>query len=160
MEESEKQMIELHGALKEFLQQNRFALAVKLARARQYLEAEGLLSPNGRTPSDPKELELLARIAAQQRQFNRAHRLWDEALLLSPNNSDYQRAIQLTEEAERGQRIRRKAVTIALAVVATAVLVFAVVNFLGRQDPAPKQTPKGNEAPSVAKPQPVTPHKQ
>ena len=94
MEEQQKWAVEVRGTLKECFEQIRFARAVELARSRRYLEAEGLLAPNGRVSSDPKELDLLARIAAQQRRFGQARRLWEAALRLAPNNSDYQRAIQ------------------------------------------------------------------
>lgn len=146
MEEQQKWAVEMRGTLKECFQQIRFARAVELARSRRYLEAEGLLAPNGRVPSDPKELDLLARIAAQQRRFDQARRLWDAALRLSPNNSDYQRAIQRAEAAEHAQQIWRKSAVIALAVVTAVALVLAVVNFLASRTPAPKQTPKDSKA--------------
>ena len=57
----------------------RFARAAELARSLRYLEATMVLSPNGRLPIEPGELDLLARIAPQQKQFDQAGRLWEVA---------------------------------------------------------------------------------
>src|SRR5947208_1678589 len=64
----------VRAALKDYSEQLRFARAAELARSRRYLEAEGLLAPKGRVSADPQDLDLLARIAAQQRQYARARR--------------------------------------------------------------------------------------
>lgn len=147
MEERDRSAVELlQGTLKECFQRIHFARAVELARSRRYLEAEGLLAPNGRAPTDPKELDLLARIAAQQRRFDQARRLWDTALRLSPNNSDYKRAIQRAEAEEHAQKIWRRSAIIALTTVTAAALTLAVVNFLASRTRAPIQIMKDTKA--------------
>lgn len=123
----------VNEALKEFFEQVRFARAVELAHSRRFLEAEGLLSPNGRESSEPKELDLLARIAAQQRQYGRARRLWESALKQSPDNADYKRAIERTHEAEQFQAKMHK---VAMIVVATLAVL---VSFLAARNLFPKQ---------------------
>ena len=133
-------MNSVNEALKEFLDQVRFARAVELAHSRRYLEAEGLLSPNGRESSEPKELDLLARIAAQQKQYARARRLWESALTQSPENADYKRAIERTREAEQFQAKMHKLAMLALVTLAVVFAFLAVRNLFLRQPPslAPK----------------------
>src|SRR5260221_5195359 len=108
MDSQERKTQQLDDTVKECFVQTRFARAAELARFGRYLAAEGLLSPNGREPSDPRELDLLARISARQRRYRRARRLWEIALKQSPGNADYERAIERTREAERFQAILRK----------------------------------------------------
>ncbi len=138
MDDQEKWAGELRSTLNECFDQIRYARAADLARSRRYLEAEGLLAPNGHAPSNPKELDLLARIAAQQGRFDQARRLWEAAFRLSPNNSDYDRAIQLAEAAECSQHKRRKVVMIVLVVLTVASLIFAAY-LLFRASRAPTQ---------------------
>jgi hypothetical protein len=126
MDSKERMTQQLHDTLKECFVQIRFARAAELARFGRYLAAEGLLSPNGREPSDPKELDLLARISARQRRYRRARRLWEIALKQSPGNADYVRAIERTREAERFQAMLRKAAMLALLGLAVTALVIAV----------------------------------
>lgn len=127
----------LRDALREFFEQMRFARAAELARSGRYLEAEGLLSPNGWESSDPKELDLLARISAQQGRYGRARRLWEAALQRCPGNADYQRAIERARNAERLQAIFQKGAMLALLGLATAALIIAVwTAFLRRSPPA------------------------
>ncbi len=133
MDPKEPATTQVNEALKEFFEQVRFARAVELANSRRYLEAEGLLSPNGRESSEPKELDLLARIAAQQRQYGRARRLWESALKQSPDNADYKRAIERAEEAALFQVKMQK---VAMFVVAT---VAVIVSFLVARNLFPKQ---------------------
>ena len=123
----------VNEALKEFVDQVRFARAVELAHSRRFLEAEGLLSPNGRESSEPKELDLLARIAAQQKQFARARRLWESALTQPPENADYKRAIERTREAEQFQAKMHKVAMIVVATLAVLVSFLAVRNLFPKQ---------------------------
>lgn len=133
-------MNSVNEALKEFFDQVRFARAVELAHSRRYLEAEGLLSPNGRESSEPKELDLLARIAAQQKQYARARRLWESALKQSPENAAYKRAIERTREAEQFQAKLHKVAMFALVTLAVIFAFLAVRNLFPKQPPslAPK----------------------
>jgi len=47
----------------------RLARATELALSKRFAEAEAVLSPNGELTDNPSELDLLARIAAQQEQL-------------------------------------------------------------------------------------------
>lgn len=132
MNPQEKAALELRDALRECFELMRFARATELAQSRRYLEAEGLLSPNGRESSDPKELDLLARIAAQQRQYGLARRRWETALQQSPDNADYRRAIERAKKAEHFQAMIRKGVRIAVLFFAMLSLSVAISHFLPR----------------------------
>ena len=135
MDSQEKATLQLHDALKECFEQIRFARAAELARSGCYLQAEGLLSPNGRESSDPKELDLLARIAAQQRQYGLARRRWETALQQSPDNAAYKRAIECAKEAEHFQTMLRKGAIVALMAFSVAVLTISVWNFFPLHSP-------------------------
>lgn len=155
MDDQEKWAGELRRTLNECFDQIRFARAAELARSRRYLEAEGLLTPNGHASSNPKELDLLARIAAQQGRFDQARRLWEAAFRLSPNNSDYERAIQRAEAAERSQQKRRKVVMIVLAALTVASLVLAAYLLFRASRTSTQQKPTAEEKVSgAAKQQP------
>jgi hypothetical protein len=153
---------QLRDTLKECFEQMRFARAAELARSRRYLEAEGLLAPNGRESSAPRDLDLLARISAQQRQYERARRLWETALQQSPGNADYERAIECTKDAERFQAMLRKCAMIALVCLAVAASVIGARKFFHR--PFPSSVVEGKKQasslpatpqPAVATPQPA-----
>lgn len=180
MDDQEKWAGELRRTLNECFDQIRFARAAELARSRRYLEAEGLLAPNGHASSNPKELDLLARIAAQQGRFDQARRLWEAALRLSPNNSDYEQAIQRAEAAERSQQKRRKIVMIVLATLTAASLVLAAyllfrasrtptqqkptaedkVSGGAKQQPQPAPRPNPQPSPAKQAPPSVVPPKR
>lgn len=163
MDPLNKRTQELHDALKLCFEQIRFARAAELARSSRYLEAEGLLAPNGREPSDPKQLDLLARISAQQRQYERARRLWETALQQSPGNADYERAIERTKDAERFQAMLRKGAMIALVCLAVSALVIGVWRFVYRPSPSSVDVKKqassssATPQPALATPQPAPP---
>jgi hypothetical protein len=147
---------QLQDAVKECFEQIRFARAAELARSRRYLEAEGLLSPNGRESSDPKDLDLLARISAQQRRYGRARRLWEAALKESPGNADYARAIERAKNAERFQAMLQTAAIIAL-VLAVIASVIVVWNFSLLRSPSQPHSvhPPVTQQPPLAPPQPL-----
>jgi len=140
-------MQQLHDMLKECFVQIRFARAAELARSGRFLEAEGLLSPNGRESSDPKELDLLARIYAQQRRYRRARRLWELALKRSPGNAGFERAIKRTRDAERFQAILRKGAIIALLGLAVTALFISVRSSFHRHSTS--IATGGKELPSI-----------
>ena len=85
---------EARAALDECFDQFRFARATELARSGRYLEAEGILSPNGHPSETPRDLDLLARIAVQQGRASDARRLWEHALEEDPKNSAYKECLQ------------------------------------------------------------------
>src|ERR1039458_10372687 len=74
------------NALEKCFAQIRLARATELAQSKRFLEAESLLSPNGELPASLGELDLLARVAVQQRRFARARRLWQMILVTEPTN--------------------------------------------------------------------------
>jgi tetratricopeptide (TPR) repeat protein len=138
MPEQENWAIQTRSIIKECFGQIRFARAAELARSRQYLEATMVLSPNGRLPIEPRELDLLARIAAQQKQFDQAARLWEVALQRSPDNETYKRAIQRAVAAKREGRLRQMIVLNLISAVLEAALVLAFLHFRPWQVPAQK----------------------
>jgi hypothetical protein len=105
----------------------RLARATELAQSRRFLEAESLLAPNGELPGDPRELDLLARIAAKQEQFGKARQLWEIALQKSPANEEYSQCLELAKKWERLSSLLDKMVNygVWLVVILTiAVMVY------------------------------------
>ena len=145
MNTNETAATQVKEALKEFFDQVRFARAVELAHARRYLEAEGLLSPNGREPTEPKELDLLARIAAQQGQYERSRRLWETALQQSPNDPAYKRAIERTREAECFRAKLQKVAMVATLMLAVLVSFFVGRNFFLKHPVSPPTPPSAQK---------------
>lgn len=129
---------EIREVLKEHLEQIRFARAAELARSKRYLDAEGVLAPGGRVSSNPRELDLLARISAHQRRYGRARWLWEAALRESPDNTRFERAIEATKAAEHFQTIFRRGVLIALLLIAFATSLVAVWSFFRHRPSTPK----------------------
>jgi len=131
--------MQLQATLERYFKELRFARAAELAHSRRFLEAEGLLSPGGQESSDPRELDLLARMAAQQQQYDRARRLWEMALQNSSSpNTDYRQLIENTKDAEAAQSRARKGVIIAAALLALILATFAFFTFTLLR-PAPKK---------------------
>lgn len=71
----------------------RLAQATELARSGNYLEAEALLAPSGHVPDSPRELDLLARIAAHQGRVTDARRFWELALQKDPHNREFEQCL-------------------------------------------------------------------
>ena len=89
------------ATIDEFAEQVRFARAAQLAQSDKYLEAEGVLCANGHLPENPRELDLLARIALRQGRNAQARRLWEAALSLDPQNETYQECLARLEDLPR-----------------------------------------------------------
>jgi len=155
MDAQEKATQQLCDTLEDCFEQIRFARAAELARSGRYLEAEGLLTPNGRPSSVPKDLDLLARISAQRRQYGRARRLWETALRQSPGNIDYERAIECAKMAERFQARLRAAAVIAFVCLAVLAVTISVWNFFHRSFPSASADVKKPASPLPATPQPA-----
>jgi hypothetical protein len=136
MDSQERATQQLRDMLKECFVQVRFARAAELARSGRHLEAEGLLSPNGQEPTDPKELDLLARIFVRQRRYRCARRLWEIALMRSPGKADYERAIERTRDAERFEAMLRKGAMLALLGLAVTTMIIAVWSSFHRHSPS------------------------
>lgn len=105
----------------------RLARATELAQSRRFFEAEAILSPNGLLTDDPRELDLLARIAAKQEQFAKARQLWEVALEKAPANEEYSRCLEQARKWERLSNLLDKVVNYGVWVVVVlslAVLVY------------------------------------
>lgn len=111
----------------ECLDQLRYAHAAELARTGSYLEAEALLAPNGRFPDSPRELDLLARIAAHQERFDDAARLWNAALERDPDNASYKDSLQrlsnIQADAQPEASLRGTILPWSIAVCAVLLLI-------------------------------------
>jgi hypothetical protein len=156
MTEQEKWALQTGSMLTECFRQIRFARAAELARSRRYMEATVVLSPEGRLPIEAQELDLLARIAAQQRQFDRAILFWKAALQRSPDHETYGQAIQRAEAAKRRQKIQtRIAVNLIMGAVAVLLLLM-LLHLLPWQPAAPMNKLKEAQAAATAAVQPKT----
>ena len=102
------------ATLDNYFAQLRLARASELAQSSRFLEAEVLLSPNGRLPDNPCELDMLARIAAQQEQFGKARKLWEAALLKVPGNEEYTQCLQQAKKWEHLSNALDKVVNFVL----------------------------------------------
>jgi hypothetical protein len=106
----------------------RLVRATELAQSRRFLEAEAILSPNGVLTDDPRELDLLARIAAKQEQFGKARQLWEAALLKVPANEEYSQCLQQARKWERLSNVLDKVVNYGVwVVVALSIAVMVYV---------------------------------
>jgi type VI secretion system protein ImpK len=154
MPEKDKWALQTLSILTEYFRQIRFARAAELARSRRYLEATVVLSPNGGLPTEPTELDLLARIAAQQKRFDQAARLWEAALQRSPDNETYKRAIQRTIAAKQNRRRIQLIAANLISAILAAMLVLAVLHFGPWRARAPKNQLKGPEPTPIVSPEP------
>jgi len=121
---------EARTALEKCFAQIRLARATELAQSKRFLEAEAVLLPNGELPDDPRELDLLARIAAQQEQFSKARRLWEAALQKLPADEEYIRCVELARKKERIYELTDKVliyVVCVIVVFSIAAIVYAFV---------------------------------
>jgi tetratricopeptide (TPR) repeat protein len=116
-----------------YQRQLRFARAAELARGGHYLKAEDLLCPNGVSPTQPEELDLLARMMARQRRYSAAIQYWERALKLDPANRGYSGALDFARERLRQKRIFYPVILgsfIAILVVFVVTLtLYAVFHF-------------------------------
>jgi len=100
--EQEQQLpTQARTALEKCFARIRLARATELAQSKRFAEAEAVLSPNGELTDNPSELDLLARIAAQQEQFGKARRLWEAALHASPADVEYSKCLERARKWER-----------------------------------------------------------
>lgn len=142
----------VRGILSGCFQEIRLARATELARSRRYLEATALLTPQGRLPGDDKELDLLARIAAQQRRFAEAERLWNDASKAAPQNLAYR------EAATRAARARINWLQVKQTVLAVAValalsgIILGTISFLTDHSGKPGRATTGPAAPASGVP--------
>lgn len=155
MTEQEKWALQTGSMLTECFRQIRFARAAELARSRRYMEATVVLSPDGRLPIEARELDLLARIAAQQKQFDRAIIFWKAALQRSPDHETYGRAIQRAEAAKRRQKIRTRIAFNVMGAIAVLLLLL-LLHLLPWPSTPPTNQLKEAQATATAAVQPKT----
>ena len=113
-------LLESQSVLEACFDQVRFARAAELAQSERYLEAIALLSPNGDSPQSPRDLDLLARIAARQHRFKEARHFWEAALQKEPLNANHADCLQHLSELEKPT---------ALADTMMACLAWATIAF-------------------------------
>jgi hypothetical protein len=108
----------------------RLARATELARSRRYLEASALLTPQGQLPADVRELDLLARIAANQRHFLEAEQLWNTASNVSPGNETYRLAARRAAKARYAwSQLKQSVFAVVISLVLAAGILVAVTFF-------------------------------
>jgi type VI secretion system protein ImpK len=151
MGEPDHTAVVIKGVLSECFNDMRLARATDLARTRRYLEAKTLLTPAGRPPTDPRELDLLARIAANQRRFLEAEQLWNEASKISPGNEAYRLAARHAAKARFSWLQLKQAAFAVVIALALAAIILAAINFLsgGSRKPAAPTTGPTQPASSV-----------
>ena len=96
---------ETQTALQNCFAQIRLARATELAQSGRLLEAEAVLVQNGELPDNPRELDLLARIAARQGHFDEARRRWNAAIRIEPGNEIYHQCLEDLTPARRIVRL-------------------------------------------------------
>lgn len=84
----------------------RLARATELAQSERFAEAEAVLREGGYEPQTAGELDLLARMAAQQGNFDKARRLWNQAVQVEPENATFRLCLKsLTPGRQAGRMI-------------------------------------------------------
>jgi hypothetical protein len=133
--------------LEECFDEIRFARAVDLARSRRFMEAEALMSARGELPQRPRDLDLLARIAAQQKQFEKARRCWELARENDPQNHAYDDGLRAIAIAETALARWKKVAIIGVSVAALVTVIMLAGHYWPWARPSP---PK----PTIQQPQP------
>lgn len=131
MNQLEQQLpTEARTALEKCFAQIRLARATELGQWGRFLEAEAVLVKNGELPDDPRELDLLARIAAQQEQFAKARRLWQAALEKSPADEEYAqclgRVLKMERTSEWNDRVLNCVIWVVV-VFSISTIVYALI---------------------------------
>ena len=106
-------------------------------------------------PADAKELDLLARVAAQQRRFADAERLWNNASKVLPENTAYREAAALAARARKNWiQIKQTVFAVAVALVLAGIILGLISLFTGpRHKPASATTsPASPTSPMPIKP--------
>jgi tetratricopeptide (TPR) repeat protein len=122
---------ETRTALQNCFAQIRLARATELAQSGRFLEAEAVLVGNGDLQETPRALDLLARIAAQQRQYQRAEELWRKALSRAPETKEFREGLTALQKLRDRKQLQRDLIPGILffllisGVTALAVLFFS-----------------------------------
>jgi tetratricopeptide (TPR) repeat protein len=104
-------------ALEKCLAQIRLVRATELAQSERFIEAQAVLMPNAEYPDNPRELDLLARIAARQGSFEDARRLWNKALYYEPENENYKQCLACLTPARRIPRLIERSLDTLLPIL-------------------------------------------
>jgi tetratricopeptide (TPR) repeat protein len=90
MKDHEHQLPEaVHTSLQKCFAKIRLVRATELAQAGLWQQAQMLLEECGDAPRTAAELDLLARITAQQGRFDLARKYWNAAIQIEPANKIY-----------------------------------------------------------------------
>jgi len=108
-------------AIAQFVSALRLARASELGICGNLLLAETILTP----PTSTLELNLLAKIVAQQGRYREAIDLWKEAVLREPDNAAFQNAITFCEGAERSRTTLWRRLLWGLAASTVVLLILA-----------------------------------
>jgi hypothetical protein len=131
--------------LSRFLEQLLLARATELARSGRLLEAEALLT-SGRGPQSPKEMDLLARIAAQGHRYEQAKRLWTAARAGDPENQEYPRGMgALAEERKKQERIQKALLWASMGVIVLLTVLVCVMLWTKPSSGTEKSKPRAVE---------------
>ena len=131
MNEQEQQLpTQARTALEKCFAQIRLARATELAQSKRFLEAEAVLVCNGELPNNPRELDLLARMAAQQEQFSKAWRLWEAALQKSPADEEYAQCLERVRKKERTSELTGRVLNYVVWVVVLFSIAAIVYVFM------------------------------
>ena len=123
-----------------FFEELRLARATELAQSGRWLEAEALLT-NSREPESAREMDLLARIAAQTRRYERAGIWWTAAHQKDPANGDYPKCIEaLAKDLKKKVWIQKGLMGTCLAL--TAILAALICSLLWSRARAAKGVEK------------------
>jgi hypothetical protein len=131
----------------------RFAHATELARAGLYAAAKALLLPANQTLTEARDLDLLARIEANQHHYAEAQRIWLAAATVSSEPNNYR--LLASEAANAGQaRFLRKQVVLALTIsFVLSGLILSALEISSRPAHAKAHIP--SVAPSKVAPQAI-----
>lgn len=111
----------------------RLARATELAQSERFAEAEAVLREGGYEPESAGELDLLARMAALQGNFDKARGLWNRALQLDPQNSNFQsclRSLTPGRQAERMIAVNESKLWNLFAVVVVTLVIVTLIFLL------------------------------
>ena len=100
--------------LQRFFEELRLARATELAQSGRWLEAEALLT-NGREPESAKELDLLARIAAATRRYERAGIWWAAAHQKDPEERRLPQVHRSARKRSKKEDMESKKASLGLA---------------------------------------------
>ena len=118
-----------------------FLSASRLAASGKFDEAQVVLCPDGQLPTTSYALDLLARIAVQTGDFERARKLWQAALQKEPSYEPAKKALASLGSPWFAFAVVKR---IAFLVTVTIIVSLAFVGFLALLNVAPTSTPQAH----------------